>query len=330
MARDLRLSGTITAETRFPEHRHLCLYTLGFSFNEQQLASEVIHLARDGKQTKAASLALLLSHHKLAATALKTGRLDAHHRALSIAVAGYVKGSTDDSWNDVVQAVLQDVTDPNARSILALVKRGDWRDVLKEVSLPLKDRVGTALLHLSDTDLTNYINEATTAAVREGDIEGITLTGLTERGVNMFENYILKFSDLQTAVLALSHASPRYFRDTRVDAWREEYRSWIDAWNMYAERARFDIRLRELSTASDDESRLSADPPQVTLLCTYCERSLIGQEEDDSRDDSTTSSFGSGKRTIFGDARFGTMVCSPYSFPREYPSSTLSTSKPTV
>ena len=307
-AQNLRLSGSVSADTKFSELRHLCLYTLGFGFNEQQLAGEVIRLARNGKQTKAASLALLLGHHKLAATALKTGKLEPHHRALAIAVAGYVKGSTDDSWNDVVQAVLQDVTDPNARAILALVKRGNWRDVLKEVSLPLKDRIGTALLHLSDSELTAYIDEATSGAITEGDIEGIALTGLTERGVTLFETYIRKFSDLQTAVLALSQVSPRFFRDDRVEKWREEYRSWVDAWQMHAERARFDISLRELSTTSERESRIPVSPAPVTLQCAYCEKSLIRYGDDDSQDGSSTSSPGSGKNTVFGDAKFGTMV----------------------
>ena len=126
LAKDLDLPNAITGRTSHPEHRQLCLHTSGYGLKEQQLAGEVIQLARGGQQTKAATLALMLGHHRLAATALRTGKLEPHHQALALAVGAYVKGNSDDSWNDVVQNVLQDVTEPYSRAIFAFVKRGSW------------------------------------------------------------------------------------------------------------------------------------------------------------------------------------------------------------
>ena len=311
LASELNLPNHITGRTSYPEHRQLCLFTIGFALKEQDLAGEIKRLAREGQQTKAAALAIMLGHNTLAANALKAGKVEPHHRALAIAVAGYVKGTTDDSWNDVVQEVLQDVTDPYSRAIFALVKRGNWTDVLKQISLPLRERVGIALLHLSDAELAKFLGEATSVAIREGDVEGVILTGLTEQAVPLFEKYIQIFSDLQTPVLALAHTCPKFFTSPRVEAWRTTYRSWMDAWKLYSERSRFDVESTKLSTKANGESTLEAPFRQHSLACNYCEKSLHTAVSDSptlSRDDSTASSFGSAKASVLSNAKFGT-VC---------------------
>ena len=274
MAHNLDLPNSIQAQTDFPEHRQLCLYTIGLGLNYEKIVDEVNSLANDGQQTKAASLAIVLGQYKLAAKALRTGDLLPHLRALSLALAGYAKGSTDESWNEVVEAVLKDINDPYSRAIFALVKHGDWHDVLKETSLPLRDRVGIALLYLPDEELTQYINAATSEAMKAGDIEGIVLTGLTELSVTLFETYIHKFSDLQTAVLALSHACPRFFTDPRVTVWRKTYRSYMNKWRLYTNRALFDITLTKLSTPPNGRPNLPSVPRQFTLQCSFCDQSL--------------------------------------------------------
>ena len=307
----MSLRNSIAVKTSYAAHRQLCLFTIGLGLKEQQLADEVIRYARAGEQTKAAALALMVGHHKLASTALKTGKLESHHQILALAVAAHVKGDTDESWNDVIQTVLQEVTDPYARAILVLVKRGDWHDVLKEVSLPLRVRLGIALLHLSDMELTKYIRIATEDAITNGDIEGIILTGLTEQAVPLFANYIQNFSDLQTAVLATSHTSPRFFQNTLVDTWKDIYRSWLNTWRLYAQRARFDVGVTQLSTPEGGQSLTKTVERQWRLICTHCEASLdrntpaMATAGDEG---STTSSFGSHKGSIFGDSKFGT-VC---------------------
>ena len=271
LARNLDLP-PLPAVTQYPEHRQLCLYTIDLGLAEEQIKENVMRLACDDQQTEAAFLAVVHSQYKLASESLRTGQLYPSHKALSLALAGYLKGSTNDSWNDIVQFLLQGVDDPYGRAIFAYVRRGDWHDVMNETSLPLHYRVGIALLHFPDSELSQYINSTTAEAIAEGDTEGIPLTGLTELSIYLFETYIRKFSDLQTAVVALSHASPPYFIDPRVTVWRETYRSHMDKWRFYMQRAAFDMQLTQLSAPLNKNnaeganlSNLPVPPPQIAL-----------------------------------------------------------------
>lgn len=180
---------------------------------------------------------------------MRNGTASPAHRELSLAFAGYNKGITDDeTWEQTIQDLKKGLDDPYGRAILALVSHGDWHDVLAELTLPLRDRVAIALMYLGDEELTHYINETAAECIKQGDIEGIVLTGLTEQGVPLFQNYIRKFSDIQTAVLAMSYTCPRYFTDPRVDLWRQTYRSYLNDWQMFIPRVHFDVQYTKLSS----------------------------------------------------------------------------------
>ena len=160
-------------------------------------------------------------------------------------------------------------------------------------------------------DLTRYIDESTTTAVKQGDIEGLILTGLTARAVTLLDAYVRKFSDLQTAVLAISHTSPLFLTNPLVESWRAAYRSWMNSWRMYTQRARFDVDSTKLSTPANGKSLLKQSQRQCSLACTSCEQALDRNTRDVSAltdNDSIASSFGSHAGSIFGDTKFGT-VC---------------------
>jgi hypothetical protein len=57
--------------------------------------------------------------------------------------------------------------------------------------------------------------------VKCGEVHGILLTGLTQLGVDLFEQYVNKTGDVQTAAAALSFCAPRRFEDPRVVKWIE-------------------------------------------------------------------------------------------------------------
>ena len=297
-----------TVNTTFPALRQLCLYTCGLSLKQQQLGDVTNNFVRDGQHTKAAAFAIIHNDFKLAANILKSDKASAAHRELSLAIAGYVRGDTDDIWDETIQGLALGLEEPYARAILALVRRGDWHDVLEETSLPLRDRVGIALMYLSDEELSQYINTAMVEAIRYGDTEGIVLTGLTHQSVSLFENHIRKFADLQTAILALSHVSPRYFTDPRVTVWRETYRSYMDKWRMHIRRAQFDVQVTKLSTPPKGQPTLPLTARQFTLRCAYCDQAMDRHVSIASAPELSASSFGIHQGSIFGDAKSGT-VC---------------------
>ncbi|KAL8937819.1 MAG: hypothetical protein Q9216_004231 [Gyalolechia sp. 2 TL-2023] len=274
ICRSLGLPELNSVESSLPAHRRLCLHICGFGLPDEELESTIRTLVGQGRNTKAAVLALAHEKPKQALVSLKSGSNPAH-RELSLALAGFVKGITGDTWNETITDIANSLTDPYARAILALVRNGSWSDVLSETSLPLQYRIGVAVMYLPDPDLTQYISTLTSECIHHGDIEGVPLTGLSEKAVLLLQNYILKYHDLQTAILAISHTSPRYFSSPLVDIWRTEYRSLLNTYRLFIHRVRFDTGATKLSAPPNGGKPALAPPAkQVSLKCNNCDQSL--------------------------------------------------------
>ncbi|KAL1989306.1 hypothetical protein VTN96DRAFT_68 [Rasamsonia emersonii] len=270
-------------ETDFIEHRLLCLRICGAIESKDELEELVKKLVAERQHTKAAALAVFQDEAKLAFLALRNNEPTQAHKLLAMAIAGATKGETTDSdWEETCAEIAKELTDPYARAILALVSKGDWESVLEETTLPLRYRVEVALRWLPDEALTAYLRETTAEAIREGDIEGIVLTGLRHSALDLFQSYINKFNDVQTPVLAMSHTVPRFIDDeaskARFRAWRETYRRQINSWKLQLERARFDVGCRKFAVTWDGRRLISPPPQQVSLTCNYCTRPLNQQD----------------------------------------------------
>ncbi|KAF9885745.1 hypothetical protein FE257_012630 [Aspergillus nanangensis] len=274
----LKLPESKGCATEHSEHRRLCLRLCGAAQSHRELEELVKTLSADNQHTKAAALAVFQDEPKLAYLALRSHKANQAHKLLAMAIAGAAKGDTDSDWEDTCAEIAKELTDPYARAILALVSKGDWESVIKETTLPLKYRVEVALRWLPDEDLTTYLNETTKDVIREGDIEGIVLTGLGYFAMDLFQSYINKFNDVQTPVLAMSHTVPRFINDvptrTRFEAWRETYRWQINSWKLQLERARFDVGSRKFAVTWDGRKLIEPPRQQVSLTCNYCTRPL--------------------------------------------------------
>jgi len=312
LTKSLQLPVSDVADTTLPFHRQLCLHTCGLALTDQQLDLTIKDLVNSGQNTRAALLAMTHGRHKLASNALRDGKSTPAHRELALALAGYVKGNAGDMWDETVREIAKELDDPYARAILALVSNGDWHDVLEVTSVPLKDRIVVALMHLNDQVLAEYIATTQEECIRMGDIEGIILTGLTEDSLPLFQNYMLRFSDLQTPVLALSFTCPRYFSNPLVDLWREAYRSQLNTYRLFIQRVQFDVQATKLSVPRHDKGRkplLAPAPRQVSLRCSTCDQALDRNPGNIPTNSSDPTAFGRSQRTsIFGDVKSGT-VC---------------------
>lgn len=71
--------------------------------------------------------------------------------------------------------------------------------------------------------MTAFLNSTVEQLVREGDIEGVVVTGLTSRGVDLLEQALNRYGDVQTASLVMSFVVPRRFKDKRVENWVEKF-----------------------------------------------------------------------------------------------------------
>jgi len=92
-------------------------------------------------------------------------------------------------------------------------------DILFDTKLTLRDRIAFASRYLSDTHFTQFLGVLKEIAVSRGLLEGVLLTGLTLDGVALFQSYINRTCDIQTAVLVMSHVVPSRFNDQRVSSW---------------------------------------------------------------------------------------------------------------
>jgi WD40 repeat protein len=293
LVRRLNVPGINSVETEYAANRQLCLHSAGLAWSSEELEVMVKRLVAKNQHTKAAALALFAMDRKLAYKALRNKTANQSHKMLAMAIAGAFKrtkpgdsgtvtgdeSDEDDDWAATITSLADELTDPYARAILAYVKTGDWSNVVAEESLPLKYRVCVVLRHYDDSRLTHYIAQATKDAVAAGDIEGVLLTGTaTQASFDLMSNYVQRFGDLQTAVLALCPTVPRYLDEETVTrkftAWKDAYRHMMNSWNLRFHRVRFDIASQNAAKDESGRALIPAAKQQVRLVCQYCSQSL--------------------------------------------------------
>jgi hypothetical protein len=158
---------------------------------------------------------------------LKSG--DQQMRLMSAAVAGYyahVQSNSvilNDTWKTLCSEFATELYDPYLRAIFAYVSDGNWRDLLEDIGLPIRERLGIAIRWLEDEELTNFLENAFHKAIKSGELESIVLTGITPKAIELLQVYIDRTGDVQTASLVASFAVPRFFSDIRVSYWVERY-----------------------------------------------------------------------------------------------------------
>lgn len=222
----------------------------------------------------AAAHALFEGDSKQAVQVLKKG--SAKHPELlfvSLALQLIGRGDADEAQQagklDFDEAVASKA-DPYLRAISSLIATGDWEVIANQESLPLRERTFVALRNFDDDRLGAWLGEQTARAADTGDIEGIVLTGITDRLVDVLARYVEKFHDVQTAALVLAICAPRYIDDHRCRAWRDAYRAYLQRHKAFFQRTKFEVE-------STKRSKLAGVPiiappsRQIALRCVYCD-----------------------------------------------------------
>ncbi|KAF8251864.1 hypothetical protein K440DRAFT_612201 [Wilcoxina mikolae CBS 423.85] len=267
-----------SCKTDFPEQRRLCLAICGSNYDSEELEQELRRLEENNEHSKAAGLALFHGKIDRCIKSLQCGGRAL--KLMSTAVAGYFATARDPSsasngtWKELAGEMANELGDPYQRAIFAYIANSEWREVLDEIGVPIRERIGIALRWLNDEELTNYLETATTAAIKGGELEGIILTGVTEEAISLLQEYINRFGDVQTAALVAAFGSPRFFKDDRVDCWIESYRQLLNSWRLFHARAKFDVARGQASR--DRHGAITMTPPQrqVYVRCANCDRSI--------------------------------------------------------
>jgi hypothetical protein len=119
----------------------------------------------------AAARALFRGDNKLATQILKRASTS-HPELLFVSLALQLMGrggkqlaKENLDFDDTVASK----TDPYLRAISSLIATGDWTTIANQNSLPLSDRAFVAVRNFSDDQLTTWLQEQVSTAVKEGD-----------------------------------------------------------------------------------------------------------------------------------------------------------------
>ncbi|KAF2092325.1 WD40 repeat-like protein [Saccharata proteae CBS 121410] len=258
---------------KFPEHRQLCLAICGWTFSAQRIRENCRRLIEQGQYYKAIVLAVFQGHKDIALDLLKT--LVRQRLLQNIGLGAVIACDTvNEEQRDMCAWMSDETDDPYLKALLQYFISGDWSTVTAMQQLCLADRVGVALKYLDDARLGEFIKLSLTEARIYGNIEGIVLTGLGERAMDLFEQYIAKFGDLQTAVLAMARTNPLYISDPRWDYWKETYFMQMQVWRCFIERTRFIATHNKAATRRDGVCLNKPPPRQITIRCNHCQLSL--------------------------------------------------------
>ncbi|ODV78556.1 uncharacterized protein CANTADRAFT_26607 [Suhomyces tanzawaensis NRRL Y-17324] len=267
---------TIPSNSERKAQRKLCLIVSGWYLTDAEFEEKLNILIALGYTEKAAGWAVFHGDVPKAIEILANAKKE-RLRIMSTAVAGYLAYKTSNinsPWKDQCRKMASELDDPYLRAIFAFIADNDWWDVLDEHSLPLRERLGVALRFLSDKDLNVYLNRIADSVVTKGELEGLILTGITPRGIDLLQSFVDRTSDVQTAALISAFACPRYFADNRVKHWVDCYRGLLDSWGYFGVRAKFDVARTKLSKNHAGNPTIKATPKQVYLQCIRCNKNI--------------------------------------------------------
>ena len=270
-------------KTAYPEIRQLCLGICGWTSSSQDFEAELQRLLSDEPRVRAAAWALFNGFQKRAIEIVLQG--NDTEKLVAMALAAFYNGTGanrsdgQSAWSELCNEISVNARDPWSRAILALVSTENWEAVIAEASLPLRDRIRVAIHHLDDERLAALIDNLAEDCVKEGDIEGIWLTGITEEGADLFQNYIVKHGDVQTAVLVMSHGIPRYFDDDRFGHWQTTYCNNLDRYGLQVQRCRYTQQHSKKSVTRAGYPLIRPPPRQITVRCNFCDESVVNDDD---------------------------------------------------
>ncbi|GAB7353095.1 hypothetical protein MBLNU459_g3638t1 [Dothideomycetes sp. NU459] len=262
-------------QTEKPEHRQLCLAVCGWAFSGEGSREMCEQLLKQQNYYKAVATAMFHGHKLLALELLRD--LIRKKIIQNIGLGALIASDTlNAEQREMCRWMEEDATDPYLRAILVYLSNGEWCDLVNRIDLELdlSDRLGIALRHLDDTQISLFISQVTVSCIATGNVEGVLLTGLTAQSMDLFQSYIRRTNDLQTAVLATAFTTPLYVDDVRWDMWKETYFQQLQSWRAFIERTKFTMQHTRRSITRSGTKLVNPPPRQLSLRCAHCQGSL--------------------------------------------------------
>ncbi|XP_044266200.1 GATOR complex protein MIOS-B [Tribolium madens] len=249
---------------------HLCSWH--FERDSNQLTAFLEQLEKEGAYTRAAAIAVFSLKIRLAIEILsrapETLVFGLGLNVVAMALAGF----TDDKnsvWKQFCSTAKQKLSDPYLKVIFSFLtaENYNFESVLNESGVTVDDRVAFACMFLPDNRLHDYLKKLSDKLIEEGNLDGLLLTGTNHDGIKLLQRYLDATGDIQsTAVIAVRAFPVEQFSEVIKD-WVSSYRNLLDTWQLWNERAHFDIMLSTYCPADKP-------PQQVYVSCNFCGKSI--------------------------------------------------------
>lgn len=170
---------------------------------------------------------------------------------------------------------------------------GVYAAILNDATLPLSDRIAFACRYLSAEDLRAFITQHEEDCEQFGRLEGLILTGLNPTGIRILQTYLDSTGDIQTLALLAARLPSSFVNQTQpLSNWIIIYQDLLNQWQLFHERARFDVGRSRLDDVLNGLSNFARDPdakelhaelsapsslsvpPQLYVRCNFCNASL--------------------------------------------------------
>ncbi|KAI5254357.1 WD40 repeat-like protein [Aureobasidium subglaciale] len=265
----------VGVRTEKPEQRQLCLALCGWDFSHEHTKERCDYLVKKQRYYEAVATAMFRGRKTIALEILRD--LIRERTIQNIGLGALIASdSLNDEQREMCRWMEEDATDPYLRSLLIFLSSSDWIDVVHKLDADIKlsDRLGIAIKHLSDSQISTFISQTSSTLITAGNVEGVLLTGLSEKAMELFQSYIRRTSDLQTAVLATAFTNPLYVNDARWEMWKETYFMQMQSWRAFIERTKFSMQHTRRAVTRGGTKLIAPPPRQLALRCAHCQRSL--------------------------------------------------------
>ncbi|KDE04060.1 hypothetical protein MVLG_05499 [Microbotryum lychnidis-dioicae p1A1 Lamole] len=282
------------SSSSFSSQRKLATQVCGTDW-EREAGEVCAAYDKQGDHEKAARHAFFSGHLEGAIGYLQ-GCKDEKLRLLAPLLAAFIAqkstNRSEGAFADLCRTLSSDAYKPWVRALFAyMASGGEWRELVEETGLPLKDRVAIALRFLPENELLSFVQGLAKEARATADLEAVVLFGLRDaEGISLLSSYIDRTSDLQTVAIAASFISPGILRNhLQLRRWIEGYRSHLDRLQLYAARAVFDGARGRRARASIEQDRIGGRTneanevestlrnlasPQIVIRCQFCATNL--------------------------------------------------------
>lgn len=251
------------------EDRSKALQLCGWNFNKDLKQGTIVDQLIAAKcPTRAAAIAVFNLKLRSAIEILTAnGEQYEHFNVVAMALAGF-SDDKNSMWRQFCSCPKFKLTDPYLRAMFAFLTAENYNydAILHDDVILVEDRVAFACTFLSDHKLYEYLKSLTSKLIQDGDLNGMLLTGSSQDGARLLQRYLDLTGDIQSTVLIAVHAFNADLLAEVAD-WITGYRNLLDSWQLWNQRALFDIMLSGQN--SNDKP-----PQQVHVSCNFCGKSI--------------------------------------------------------